>query len=75
MNYQFVSFIESLEKYLKRMLLAECKSPGQIACSQSLCQNSGTCQEQGVSAGCMCRISTPSIFIYINIDGELILHM
>jgi hypothetical protein len=30
-------------------------SPAQIACSQSLCQNGGTCQEQGLSAVCMCK--------------------
>lgn len=30
-------------------------SPGQIACSQSLCQNGGTCQEQGLTAICTCK--------------------
>jgi hypothetical protein len=37
------------------MLLAEGKGPGQIACSQSLCQNGGTCQEQGITAICVCK--------------------
>ena len=30
-------------------------SPGQLACSQSLCQNGGTCQEQGLTAICICK--------------------
>ena len=35
--------------------LAGNMSPGQIACSQSLCQNGGTCQGQGLSATCICK--------------------
>ncbi|CAF1029881.1 unnamed protein product [Adineta ricciae] len=34
---------------------ASAMSPGQLACSQSLCQNGGTCQEQGLSAICTCK--------------------
>ncbi|CAF0807264.1 unnamed protein product [Adineta ricciae] len=34
---------------------ASAMSPGQLACSQSLCQNGGTCQEQGLSAVCTCK--------------------
>ncbi|CAF1284937.1 unnamed protein product [Adineta steineri] len=30
-------------------------NPGQLACSQALCQNGGTCQEQGLSAICNCK--------------------
>jgi Notch-like protein len=37
------------------MFLAEGKSPAQIACSQSLCQNGGTCQDQGLTATCVCK--------------------
>ena len=37
------------------MSLAGNMSPGQIACSQSLCQNGGTCQGQGLSATCICK--------------------
>ena len=37
------------------MLLAAAISPRQTACSQLLCQNSGTCQVQGLIAVCICK--------------------
>jgi hypothetical protein len=37
------------------MTIAAGISPGQMACSQSLCQNGGTCQQQGLSAACNCK--------------------
>lgn len=39
----------------REFVLAEGRSPSQIACSQSLCQNGGTCQEQGLTAVCGCK--------------------
>ena len=40
---------------LHRIYLGPSFSPNQIGCSQSLCQNGGTCQSHGVGANCVCK--------------------
>ena len=44
-----------IKEIYQQLIVASAMSPGQLACSQSLCQNGGTCQEQGLSAVCTCK--------------------
>lgn len=40
---------------ISEIYLAPGFSPKQVACSQSLCQNGGTCQSHGLGATCVCK--------------------
>lgn len=50
-----VHFLFDILKCSKNFILDNNFNPAQIACSQSLCQNGGTCQIQGLSAVCLCK--------------------
>lgn len=57
-NQLFVSF-DSFDCWWKYRVLLSAEnrglSPSQAACAQNLCQNGGTCQQQGLTAICVCK--------------------